>query len=106
LPPQALAPRWAKEDAPVTNDADQTPRIELRGPSDTQVVGIMIAGIPTVYGDKYLTANLAPFKEEISGQPTGRLCYDCVRKDKEEKSAPHVRARGPGGRSMGTSANG
>ena len=75
---KALAPRWAREDAPVTNDANMTPRMELRGPSDTQVVGIMIAGIPTVYGDKYLTANLQPFKGEISGQPTGRLCYDCV----------------------------
>ena len=62
----------------MTNDPDVTPRIELRGPSATQVIGIMIAGIPTAYGDKYLSANFAPFAEEVSGQPTGRLCYDCV----------------------------
>jgi hypothetical protein len=70
--------RWCKEDAPVTNDPDMTPRIELRGPSDTQVVGVMIAGIPIQYGDKYLASNFKPFSDEISGQPTGRLCYDCV----------------------------
>jgi hypothetical protein len=34
-----LASQWRHEDAPVTSDPDQTPRIELRGPSDTQVAG-------------------------------------------------------------------
>ena len=33
----ALAARWSEEDAPVTQDASQTPRIELQGPSENQV---------------------------------------------------------------------
>eukprot|EP00615_Pteridomonas_danica_P015879 CAMPEP_0114392556 /NCGR_PEP_ID=MMETSP0102-20121206/10886_1 /TAXON_ID=38822 ORGANISM="Pteridomonas danica, Strain PT" /NCGR_SAMPLE_ID=MMETSP0102 /ASSEMBLY_ACC=CAM_ASM_000212 /LENGTH=441 /DNA_ID=CAMNT_0001551793 /DNA_START=562 /DNA_END=1887 /DNA_ORIENTATION=+ len=74
----AKCDKWSVEDAPVTNDPDMTPRIELRGPSEHQVVGVMIAGIPIQYGDKYLASNFKPFSDEISGQPTGRLCYDCV----------------------------
>ena len=61
----------ADEDAPVTLDASQTPRIELRGPSSTKVVGVMIAGIPlkTPRGsglpDKYLTSKFKPFENEV-----------------------------------------
>jgi hypothetical protein len=37
----------------------------LRGPSEHQVVGVMIAGIPVQYGDKYLASNFKPFSDEV-----------------------------------------
>jgi hypothetical protein len=77
---QGLAKRWADEDAPVTDDSTQTPRIELRGKAPDELFGLVIAGVPVKFGDQYITKRLAFFFEdgEVHGLPTGRLCYDCV----------------------------
>lgn len=72
-----LAERWSVEDAPLSVDPAQTPRIEVRGDLEKgEVVGIMVAGVPVAYGSKYLGDCLVP--GEIEGQPTGRLCFDFI----------------------------
>jgi len=50
----SLASRWSAEDAPLTHDNTQTPRIELRGSPPHQLVGMVIAGVPVAFGVKYL----------------------------------------------------
>jgi len=42
------------------------------------VVGVMIAGVPVEFGSAYLSRRFERFKDEVAGQPTGRVCYDCV----------------------------
>jgi len=76
-----LASRWSIEDAPVSNDPSQTPRIELRGEEgaslsdesrNDQLYGCAVFGIPAILGDKYLTRRLAAHPElraHVQGQP-------------------------------------
>jgi len=74
----ALAARWSKEDAPLTHDNSQTPRIELRGSAPDKLVGMVIAGVPVAFGEKYFGTVMRTYAQEITGTPAGRLCYDCV----------------------------
>jgi hypothetical protein len=76
----ALAARWSEEDAPVTDDTSQTPRIELRGNAPDALFGMVFAGVPVQFGEKYVSRRLQDLfdKGECSGLPTGRLCYDVV----------------------------
>lgn len=75
-----IASRWSIEDAPLTNDSNQTPRIELRGEGSSlsvdteseQSYGCTIFGVPAGLGDKYFTRRLAANPElraRVQGQP-------------------------------------
>jgi len=76
-----IASRWSIENAPLTNDSNQTPRLELRGEEGAslsvdaeseQCYGCTIFGVPAGLGDKYLTRRLAAHPElraHLQGQP-------------------------------------
>ena len=93
--------RWSQEDAPITDDTAQTPRIELRARDEDakddkddkddkdsattkattrrrEVFGMVFAGVPVQHGDKYITSRLTGLLADgaVHGLPTGRLCYD------------------------------
>lgn len=64
---------WDENDAPVSCDTSQCPRIEVREGNGA----VVFVGVPSTLGGNYFAVPDSII-HIVDGKPTGRSCFDCV----------------------------